>query len=71
MTDGWWRAALGILGGIVLLWAVLMGFLVFGDLPTSSTLMGGLVIFLATTWIARREAGASRRASPSPRYQRV
>lgn len=39
-----------------LLWATLMGFLVFGDVPTSSTLVGGLVIFAATTWIARREA---------------
>jgi drug/metabolite transporter (DMT)-like permease len=39
-----------------LLWAVLMGFLVFGDVPTSSTLLGGVVICAATTWIARREA---------------
>jgi len=27
MTDGWWQAALGILGGIVLLWAVLIALL--------------------------------------------
>jgi drug/metabolite transporter (DMT)-like permease len=39
-----------------LLWAVLMGFLVFGDVPTSSTLLGGVVICAATTWVARREA---------------
>jgi drug/metabolite transporter (DMT)-like permease len=44
-----------------LIWATLMGFLVFGDMPTSSTLAGGLVIFGATMWIARREA---RPASP-------
>lgn len=42
-----------------LIWATLMGILVFGDLPTSSTLFGGLVIFLATSWVARREAGAA------------
>jgi drug/metabolite transporter (DMT)-like permease len=48
-----------------LIWATLMGFLVFGDLPTSSTLLGGLVIFAATTWIARREArpGTPRRST--------
>jgi drug/metabolite transporter (DMT)-like permease len=32
-----------------------MGFLVFGDTPTISTLIGGVVIAGATTWIARRE----------------
>ena len=44
-----------------LIWATLMGFLVFGDVPTSSTLLGGLVIFAATTWVARREVGIRRR----------
>ena len=27
--------------------------------PTSTTMLGGLVIFLATTWVARREAGGT------------
>ena len=39
-----------------LIWAALMGFLVFGDVPTGATLLGGLVIFAATMWIAQREA---------------
>jgi drug/metabolite transporter (DMT)-like permease len=47
-----------------LIWATLMGFIVFGDLPTSSTMLGGLVIFLGTTWVARREAGGTRIAAP-------
>jgi drug/metabolite transporter (DMT)-like permease len=43
-----------------LIWATLMGFMVFGDVPTRSTLLGGLVIFAATTWVARREARGLR-----------
>ena len=39
-----------------LVWASLLGFLVFGDVPGRSTVLGGLVIFAATTWIAQREA---------------
>lgn len=39
-----------------LIWAALLGLLVFGDMPSTYTLVGGLVIFLATVWIARREA---------------
>jgi drug/metabolite transporter (DMT)-like permease len=38
-----------------LIWMTTMGFLVFGDTPTVSTLIGGVVIAGATTWIARRE----------------
>ena len=38
-----------------LIWMTAMGFLVFGDTPTVSTLIGGVVIAGATTWIARRE----------------
>jgi len=38
-----------------LIWMTAMGFLVFGDTPTISTLIGGVVIAGATTWIARRE----------------
>ena len=40
-----------------LLWmTTLLGFIVFGDLPTVSTLIGGAVICGATTWVAIREA---------------
>lgn len=39
-----------------LVWAALLGMLVFGDRPSASTLAGGVVIFGATVWIARREA---------------
>lgn len=43
-----------------LVWATLMGWLVFSDVPTATSLIGGLIISGATLWIARRE---SRRAS--------
>ncbi len=43
-----------------LVWAAAMGWLFFGDLPTESTLIGGVVISASTLWIAHRE---SRRKS--------
>ncbi|MEI8301800.1 MAG: DMT family transporter [Burkholderiales bacterium] len=46
-----------------LIWATLLGLLVFGDSPSASTLVGGVVILVATLWIARREAGAARPAA--------
>lgn len=39
-----------------LIWMSALGYLVFADIPTLTTVAGGLVIFGATTWIARREA---------------
>ncbi|MEN9315153.1 MAG: hypothetical protein RIS35_1546 [Pseudomonadota bacterium] len=39
-----------------LIWASVMGILVFGDWPSQWTLLGGLVIFTSTMWIARHEA---------------
>ena len=39
-----------------LVWAALLGWLVFADLPSSSTLIGGVVICAATLWVARRES---------------
>jgi drug/metabolite transporter (DMT)-like permease len=55
-----------------LIWATLMGFLVFGDVPTTATLLGGLVIFAATTWVARREAGIRRTPlAVAPRAERA
>ncbi len=44
-----------------LVWASLLGWLVFTDTPSRSTLVGGVVICASTIWIARREArGVSR-----------
>jgi drug/metabolite transporter (DMT)-like permease len=43
-----------------LLWMTALGFLVFGNMPTVSTLIGGVVICAATTWVARREATRRR-----------
>ncbi len=42
-----------------LLWAALFGWWVFGDVPSQSTLVGGVVICGATLWIARRESRAA------------
>jgi drug/metabolite transporter (DMT)-like permease len=39
-----------------LVWATLLGWLVFGDMPSRSTLIGGAVICGSTLWIARRES---------------
>lgn len=38
-----------------LIWASLMGWLVFSDIPSQTTLLGALVIVASTVWIARRE----------------
>lgn len=38
-----------------LIWASALGWLMFGDLPAESTLLGGAVIVAATLWVARRE----------------
>lgn len=46
-----------------LVWASVMGWLVFGDHPSSATLAGGLVIAASTLWVARRES--RRRAAPT------
>ena len=39
-----------------LVWASLAGWLIFADIPSQSTLIGGVVICASTFWIARREA---------------
>jgi drug/metabolite transporter (DMT)-like permease len=46
-----------------LVWATIMGWLVFADEPSRSTLIGGVVICASTLWIARREARG--RAAPA------
>lgn len=43
-----------------LVWASLMGWLVFSDRPSKSTMLGGVVICASTLWIARREARTLR-----------
>ena len=45
-----------------LVWAAALGWLVFSDMPSRSTLIGGVVIAGSTLWIARRE---SRRPVPA------
>jgi drug/metabolite transporter (DMT)-like permease len=49
-----------------LIWAALMGFLVFSDLPSVSTLIGGALISAGTLWLARRESKARSRIMPKP-----
>jgi drug/metabolite transporter (DMT)-like permease len=39
-----------------LVWASLLGWLVFSEVPTRSSLLGGLIIAGATVWIAHRES---------------
>jgi drug/metabolite transporter (DMT)-like permease len=43
-----------------LVWATLLGWLVFGDTTNTSTLIGGAVICASTLWIARRETRGPR-----------
>lgn len=44
-----------------LIWASLLGFLVFAEIPDAGVWIGGLLIVAATTWLARREGGAGPR----------
>jgi drug/metabolite transporter (DMT)-like permease len=41
-----------------LVWSAFLGWLIFADTPSQSTLIGGTVICASTIWIARREARA-------------
>ncbi|MDP2004327.1 MAG: DMT family transporter [Rubrivivax sp.] len=47
-----------------LLWASALGWLLFADLPTQTTLLGGAVICAATLWVARRENRRGAGAAP-------
>ena len=49
-----------------LIWASLLGLMVFADVPTVSTLIGGAVISAATLWLARRESRALSRMDAEP-----
>lgn len=46
-----------------LVWATLLGWLVFSESPSRSSLVGGIVICASTLWIARREARTPRAAA--------
>lgn len=48
-----------------LVWASALGWLMFADVPTQTTLIGGVVICAATLWVARREHRAPA-AAPAP-----
>ncbi len=39
-----------------LVWASLLGFMLFGTSPSTTALLGGAVIIVSTLWIARRES---------------
>ena len=39
-----------------LVWSALMGLLLFSDVPSLSTIAGGMLIATATIWVARRES---------------
>ena len=43
-----------------LIWSSLLGWLVFADLPSPSTVLGACVIAFSTVWIARRESRRAR-----------
>ncbi len=49
-----------------LIWAALLGFLVFGEVPDIYTWTGGLLIFASTTYIAIRESRLKRERKPAP-----
>jgi len=44
-----------------LVWAAILGFIIFGTTPAGWTLAGGVVILASTLWLARRES----RVAPS------
>lgn len=49
-----------------LIWAAWLGWILFGDHPTLSTLIGGLLISGATVWLARRESHLRARVDNGP-----
>ena len=49
---------------VKLLWAALLGFWLFGELPDLFVWLGGAVIFARSTYLAWREATDGRRETP-------
>ena len=45
-----------------LMWSAIMGYLLFADVPSQTTLLGGVVICGSTLWVARRDARYHQRA---------
>ncbi len=43
-----------------LVWAAFLGFVLFADVPSGTTLLGGALICAATVWLARRESHGAR-----------
>lgn len=39
-----------------LVWSALMGWMIFAEVPSQTTVLGGVVICAATLWVARRES---------------
>jgi len=48
-----------------LVWAAILGFLVFGTLPAGATVLGGAVILASTLLLARHESRAARPREPA------
>ena len=46
-----------------LVWAIAIGFAVFGDLPGAATVAGGAIIVASGLYVLYREAGAARRGA--------
>lgn len=49
-----------------MVWGVLFGWLVFGDVPGPRLLAGGAVVIAAGLYLLRREASAARASAPGP-----
>jgi drug/metabolite transporter (DMT)-like permease len=48
-----------------MIWAAVVGFLFFGQIPDMWTWIGGTVIFASATYISYREHQLARRAAPT------
>ncbi len=46
-----------------LVWSALIGWMLFADVPSETTLLGGVIICAATLWVARRESARSTAAA--------
>lgn len=53
-------------GYVSLVWAIVLGFLIFGEIPNATTVIGALIIAGSGLYIFRREHGRERRAIPGP-----
>ena len=51
---------------MMIVWAVVFGYLIFGDKPSLAMLLGAAIIIVAGLYIFVREQGASGRAEALP-----